>query len=66
MALHFMHHDFVRIHTTLRVTPVMAAGVTDRPWGMEDVAALAGEATPRPGERGTYRKKEQIQAENSN
>jgi IS1 transposase len=30
VALHFMHHNFVRIHQTLRVTPAMAAGVTDR------------------------------------
>ena len=28
VALHFMHYNFVRIHTTLRVTPAMAAGVT--------------------------------------
>ncbi len=30
VALHFMHYNFVRIHKTLRVTPAMAAGVTDR------------------------------------
>jgi hypothetical protein len=32
VALHFMHYNFVRIHQTLRVTPAMAAGVTDRLW----------------------------------
>ena len=62
VALHFMHYNFVRIHTTLRVTPAMAAKVTDRLWEMEDIAAQVGEADPKPGKRGTYRKKEQIQA----
>jgi len=31
-SLHFAHHNFVRIHATLRVTPAMAAGVADQPW----------------------------------
>jgi hypothetical protein len=35
-----MHYNFVRIHQTLRVTPAMAAGVTDRLWSVEDIAAL--------------------------
>src|SRR6266496_4739656 len=30
MALHFLYYNFVRIHQTLRTTPAMAAGVTDR------------------------------------
>jgi len=29
-ALHMMYYNFVRIHKTLRVTPAMAAGVSDR------------------------------------
>ncbi len=33
VALHYMHYNFCRIHKTLRVTPAMAAGVTDRLWG---------------------------------
>jgi len=37
MALYFMHYNFVRIHQTLRVTPAMAAGVTDKLWSVEDV-----------------------------
>ena len=40
VALHFMHYNFVRIHQTLRVTPAMAAGVTDRLWSIEYVAEL--------------------------
>ncbi len=40
LALYFMWYNFVRIHKTLRVTPAMAAGVTDRLWEMADIVAL--------------------------
>jgi len=40
VALHVMYYNFVRIHQTLRVTPAMAAGVTDRLWGIQDLVAL--------------------------
>jgi len=37
-ALHFAWYNLVRIHRTLRVPPAMAAGVTDRTWGLEELA----------------------------
>jgi len=40
IALHYMHYNFCRIHQTLRVTPAMAAGVTDNVWDASDIAAL--------------------------
>jgi hypothetical protein len=40
VALHMMHYTFVRIHQTLRVTPAMAAGVTERVWEVSDIVAL--------------------------
>jgi hypothetical protein len=40
VALHFMYYNFVRIHKTLRVTPAMAAGITQRLWSVEDLARL--------------------------
>ena len=43
VALHFMHYNFVRIHGSLRVTPAMAAGVTDRLWEIEDIVRIADE-----------------------
>lgn len=43
VALHFMYYNFCRIHQTLRVTPAMAAGVTDRLWEIEDMLALLAE-----------------------
>ena len=39
LALHFAWYNFVRIHRTLRVTPAMAAGVTDRVWEMKELLA---------------------------
>ena len=41
ISIYFMHYNFVRIHTTLRVTPAMAAGVTGQLWELEDIAGLA-------------------------
>jgi hypothetical protein len=40
VALHAMYYNFVRIHQTLKVTPAMAAGVTDRLWEMKDLAEM--------------------------
>lgn len=40
LALYFMFYNFARIHKTLKVTPAMAAGVTDKLWSMEDIVAL--------------------------
>src|SRR6202167_1819635 len=37
VALHSMYYNFVRVHQTLKVSPAMAAGVTDRLWEMVDV-----------------------------
>jgi len=40
IALHFMYYNFVRIHKTLRVTPAMEAGITNKLWNIEDLAGL--------------------------
>lgn len=55
MAIYFMHYNFVRIHQTLRVTPAMAAGVTDKLWDLEDMALLLEKQAP--AKRGRYKKK---------
>ena len=41
VSLHFMHYNFARIHKTLRVTPAMAAGISDHVWSLEEIARLA-------------------------
>ncbi|MGC6331562.1 IS1 family transposase [Rhizorhabdus sp. FW153] len=56
VALHMMHYNFVRIHTTLRVTPAVAAGVTDRLWEIADIAKLVEDAEAKPARRGPYKK----------
>jgi hypothetical protein len=40
VALFAMYYNFVRIHKTLRVTPAMAAGVTDRLWEIGDIVQV--------------------------
>jgi IS1 family transposase len=40
LALHYVHYNFVRIHKTLRVTPAMEAGITNRLWTVRDIAEL--------------------------
>ncbi len=40
VSLHFMYYNFVRIHQSLRVTPAIAAGVTERLWELEDIVKL--------------------------
>jgi IS1 family transposase len=40
VALYFCHYNFVRQHQTHRLSPAMAAGVTDRLWSIEDMIAL--------------------------
>jgi hypothetical protein len=35
-----MYYNFVRIHKTLKVTPAIAAGVTDKLWEIGDVLAM--------------------------
>ena len=41
VALHFIHYNFARIHKTLKITPAMAAGISDHVWSYEEIAALA-------------------------
>ena len=43
LALYFMFYNFVRIHKTLKVTPAMAAGVTNKLWEMKDLANMIDE-----------------------
>ncbi len=47
LSIYFMHYNFVRIHSSLRVTPAMAAGVTKVLWSLEDIVRVvdAYEAT---------------------
>jgi IS1 family transposase len=39
-ALYFLHYNFARIHQTLRITPAMAAGISDHVWSVEEIVNL--------------------------
>ena len=56
VALYTMFYNFCRIHKTLRVTPAMEAGLTDRVWEIEDILAIIDERAPKPGRPKTYKK----------
>ena len=60
VALHMMCYNFVRIHSTLRMSPAMAAGVTDRLWEIGDIAALVEASEAKPAKRGAYKKREAV------
>lgn len=59
VALHFFFYNFCRIHQTHRVTPAMAANVTDRVWDVEDLVRMIEEeeAATAPKVRGPYKKR---------
>lgn len=50
-ALNYVAYNFIKIHRTLRMSPAMAAGVTDRLWEVNDLVALWG-ASERRAESG--------------
>jgi hypothetical protein len=50
-ALNYFAYNFIKIHRTLRTSPAMAAGVTDRLWSVEDLVALWEAYDQRGAER---------------
>ena len=44
LSLYFVHYNWIRIHKSLKVTPAMEAGLTDRLWSWEDFIALMDKA----------------------
>ncbi|MGB8682930.1 MAG: IS1 family transposase [Candidatus Binatus sp.] len=43
LSIYFMHYNFVRIHQTIRCSPAMEAGVTDRLWSLADMVRIVDE-----------------------
>ncbi len=37
LALHFAYYNFCRVHSTLKMTPAMAAGLEDHPWTLKEL-----------------------------
>jgi hypothetical protein len=51
VALNYFAYNFIKIHRTLRTSPAMAAGVTDRLWSVEDLVVLWEAYEQRRAER---------------
>ena len=50
-ALNYFAYNFIRIHGTLRTSPAMADGVTNKLWEVSDLVALWEEYERRGKER---------------
>lgn len=57
ISLYTVYYNFVRIHKSLKMTPAMAAGVTDELLEMEDIVKLIDKAAPKPGRPKTYKRR---------
>ena len=55
VAIHAVYCNFARIHKTLRITPSMAAGLSDHVWSLEEIVMMADSYMPQPGKRGPYK-----------
>ena len=58
VALHTVWYTFVKTHKAHKLSPAMAASVSDKLWSIEDLADMIDAAKPAPGPRGPYKKGE--------
>nr|WP_023851360.1 hypothetical protein [Ponticoccus alexandrii] len=57
LSLCFVHGNVVRRHKSLRMSPVMAAGVSETMHDMEWGVGLIDARAPAPNKRGPYKKR---------
>ena len=60
LALHFWAYNFCRLHQTTRITPAMAAGVTERLWEISDLVRMVDAARPAPNRPTHYKRRASI------
>jgi IS1 family transposase len=56
VAIYAVWYNWIRIHKSLRITPAMAAKLTDQLWSWDEIVAGMDAAAPKPGRRGPYKK----------
>lgn len=56
VALYTVWYNFARLNSAVKMSPAMAAGVSDTLWDMSDIVELIDAAAPKPGRRGPYKK----------
>jgi len=56
VAIYAVWYNWLRIHKTLRVTPAMAAGLSDTVMTWEQIVEAMDADAPKPGPRGPYKK----------
>jgi IS1 family transposase len=56
VAIYAVWYNWIRIHKTLRVTPAMAAGLSQTVMDWSNIIALMDAEAPKPGRRGPYKK----------
>jgi IS1 family transposase len=59
VAIWTVWYNWVRIHKSLRITPAMAANLTDTVWSWETIVAKMDEIAPKPGRPKSYKKRDQ-------
>ncbi len=42
-ALQFAYYNFCRVHTTIKMTPAMKAGIADHPWTLEELVVKSAD-----------------------
>ena len=55
LSLYFLHYNFCRVHTTLRVSPAMEAGIDSSLHDMNWIVGLMDERAPKSELRGSYK-----------
>ena len=55
LALHYLHYNFCRIHSSIKVTPAMRAGLMNTPMNIGWILELVEQARPEPKRPAKYR-----------
>ncbi len=59
VAIWTVWYNWVRIHKSLRITPAMAANLTDTVWTWDMLVAKMDEVAPKPGRPKVYKKRDE-------